>query len=413
MSDALKISSENVKDWLQRETNPVMLPVREKAKELLDQMRETLEAVTESSEMLLENSKEEAEKRSKKTFGRARALDKLARIFIKRMKQIKIPETISYDGLHDFLQETQKAFVVTDVDIRNWFPRISPYFILDRRKFQGVFEKAKESFRELQKFLTKEYIKTKNLEETYKAVDNLLTLESELMDLEAKRAETEVTKLSIESEISGIKREINDLESHKCLTQLDQMSIDIKRLKQEVKHKLRHLRKPFLKFQRLVIYKGGLTPEESKFLSRYVESPFDAFASEETGYPCLKKILLEIDNLISSGKLKLKSSRKRKARQDIQSMLYKNSLDTLYQKCRDVIACNKQLLDSTESMEIRRNLQELQKSLRRLNRRKKRIETKENMIERNSSEILMKINNQKKEIEKNVLDQVETAIQIS
>jgi len=94
-------------------------------------------------------------------------------------------------------------------------------------------------------------------------------------------------------------------------------------------------------------------------------------------------------------------------------MLYKNSLDTLYQKCRDVIACNKQLLDSTESMEIRRNLQELQKSLRRLNRRKKRIETKENMIERNSSEILMKINNQKKEIEKNVLDQVETAIQIS
>lgn len=84
---------------------------------------------------LLEKSRKEIEKRNIKTYGRARALNKLARLFLKRTRQIEVPDRVSYDSFHGFVQETRNVFVVTEVDIRNWFPRISPFFIMDRRKF--------------------------------------------------------------------------------------------------------------------------------------------------------------------------------------------------------------------------------------------------------------------------------------
>ena len=171
MSEILKISSANVKSWLESETGSIFIPVHSKAQKLLDDMRKTLENLTDASKMLLENSGKEIEKRNMKTYGRARALNKLARLFLDRMRQIKVPDQVSYDSFRAFVQETQKAFLVTEVDVRNWFPRVSPFFILDRRKFLTVFEKAKELLKDLNNFLTKEYVKTKTLEETFQLID--------------------------------------------------------------------------------------------------------------------------------------------------------------------------------------------------------------------------------------------------
>ena len=78
-----------------------------------------------------------------RVYNRARALNKLARLFLDRIRKVNVPDQVSYDNLSKFAQETQKAFLVTDIDIKNWFPRISPFFIMDRRKFLAVHEKAK------------------------------------------------------------------------------------------------------------------------------------------------------------------------------------------------------------------------------------------------------------------------------
>ena len=404
LSEPLKFSSKEIEGWLERETGSIFIPVHEKAQKLIDEMKKVLDNVTDICKVLLENSRKEIEKRSRKTYGKARALNKLARLFLKRIQQIEAPDKVSYDSFHDFIQETQKAFTVTEVDIRNWFPRISPFFIMDRRKFLGVFEKAKESLKELQNFLTKEYVKTKTLEETFQIIDNLSALQRQMGDLDGHRKKNETEKASIQKEIAETQQKITELKNSASLTQLNQIGIQIEKLRKEVKHNLRHLRKPFVKLQSQVFRKGGLTPEQLEKLNHYSEDPFDAFAAEETGYPILKQILKKLASSMSEGKLKLKRDRKRKAQQDINKIFNKNSLDTLHQKCRETIIRKKQISTLTKTAKIKENLSKLQEELKKSKKGKKRIELEENTTERKSQETLDRIQNRKKKIEENVFD---------
>jgi len=404
LSEPLKFSLKEIKGWLERETGSIFIPVHEKAQKLIDEMNKVLDNVTDVCKVLLENSRKEIEKRSRKTLGKSRALNKLAKLFLKRIRQIEAPDKISYDTFHDFIQETKKTFAVTEVDIRNWFPRISPFFIMDRRKFLGVFEKAKESLKELQNFLTKEYVKTKTLEETFQIINDLLALQGQMADFEAHRKKNETKKTSIQKEIAETQQKIADLKNRESLTQLNQIGIEIGKLRKEVKYNLRHLRKPFIKFQSQVFRKGGLTPEQLEKLNHYIEDPFDAFAAEESGYPILEQILKKLAGSMSEGKLKLKRDRKRKAEQDINRIFNKNSLDALHQKCRKTIIRKKQISTSTETAKIKENLSKLQEKLKKLKKRTKRIELEENTTERKLQETLERIQSRKKEIEKNVFD---------
>ncbi len=410
MSDIAKFSLRDIKDWLERETGSIFVPVHEKAQKLLNEIEKMLEDVTDVSKVLLEKSRKEIEKRNMKTYGRARALNKLARLFIERTREIKVPDEVSYGGFQDFVQETQRAFAVTEVDIKNWFPRISPFFIMDRRRFQGVFERAKESLKELQNFLEKEYVKTKTLEETFQLIDKLLDLEGQLEDLEARRKKMKIREASIERKIGETQQETTDLKNRESLTQLNQTNTEIEELRKKLKHNLRHLRKPLIKFQRLVFRKGGLTPDKLEKLNHYIESPFDAFVAEEEGYPILKQILKKLAGSLSEDKPKLKQDRKRKAKQAIDRILNKNALDALHRKCNETMIRRKQLSTSAETAKTKKELSRLQEELNKLKRRKKRVESEKNAINRNLKETLEKIDRQKKEIETNVFDFMERKI---
>ena len=88
MSEPLKFSSNEVKGWLERETDSIFIPVNEKAQKLIDEMKKVLENLADVCKVLLENSSKEIEKRSRKTYGKSRALNKLAKLFLKRKQQI-------------------------------------------------------------------------------------------------------------------------------------------------------------------------------------------------------------------------------------------------------------------------------------------------------------------------------------
>ncbi len=404
MSEVLRISSTDVKSWLERKTNPTLIPIHEKARRLLNEMESELEGITETSKMLLESSNREIEKKSKKTFGRARALQKLAKIFIKRMGQIEVPEEVSYVSLHDFTEQTQKAFLATEVDIKNWFSRISPYFILDRRKFQAVFEKAKNSLKDLQMFIKDEYVKTEILEKTFQLIDDLTEYKDQLENLKAQKEKIQSEKGSFAERTKQTEEKIEKLKNRETLSQIEQINKEIKGLRKDVKRRFRHLRKPFMKFQRLLIRHGGLTPAESKKLGHYIKKPLRAFATEEEGYPNLKKILREVNDSIDNGKLNLKRSRRRKAKEDIAKILDTDSLVDLHQKCREITVKKKQLAASSETEETRRNLRRLRNKLKQTKRMKKRVELEEERVDRNLKETQKTIEDYKDEVEKNVFN---------
>lgn len=414
LSEAVKLSSKEAKSWLERETGSLLAPIHSKAQKLLKEMRKALESLSEVSKMLLENSGKEIEKRNMKTYGRARALNKLAKLFVDRMRQIKIPEKVTYDSFHDFVQETQRAFLVTDVDIRNYFPHISPFFILDRRKFQVVFEKAKGSLKELNNFLTKEYVKIKTLEDTFQLVEKLQTLEQQLTNFKEQKTKSESEEAQLSKTIAETRQKTDELKAQGSLGQLNKIDSQIEALNSELKQRLQHLQKPFVKLQSLALHGegSGLTPEEISKLNQYIDKPFEAFTSEEPNHPLLNQILKKLSVLMTQDKLKLKPEKTRKAEQLIQTIFSQNSLADLHQRSLNALSSRKQLFMSPEVAETEKHLSMLKTQLEELERKKKVVEGERVTFEQACSETVEKIKNQKSDIEKNILAATNKRIRI-
>jgi len=413
LSDLVKLSSKNVKRWLEDETGSVFIPVHTKAQKLVGEMRKELEGLRDSCKMLLDNSGKEIDKKNEKTFKRARALNKLARLFLERTQHIKIPEVVSYDSFQELIQDMQKVLLVIEVDTRNWFPRISPFFILDRRRFLTVFERNKETAKELSNFLTKEYTKTKTLEETLQLADKLLTLEQQAAAFQGQKGKAEGEKRLIEGEIAQMQQEVTALRNKAGLSQLTQINAAIDALCMELKHDLQHLQKPFVKLQSLALHGGGsgLMLDESAKLNQYLDNPYEAFAAETVGYPTLKAILAKLESSLPD-KLNLKAEKERKARQAIDGILRQNSLAGLHQRCAEASARKRTLSASIEVIAIQADLSKLQEHVETLERKGKVTESEATVAERAYDETMEKICNTKSGIEKNISSFMGKKIQV-
>jgi hypothetical protein len=414
VSEVASFSFNEIKSWLEDKTSSILTPVQTQAQKLQDDMRDAIQSVAEVSKMLLDNSAKEIEKRNMRTYNRARALNKLARLFSERIRKVNVPEQVSYDSLNKFAQETQKVFIVTDIDIKNWFPRISPFFIMDRRKFLAVYEKAKESLATLNDFLTKDYIKTKTLEETFQLINELHSLEKRLTDVEAEKKNIENERLPIEEELAELEKKSAELQGEGPVDQLFMVEAEIEKLDKELKHTLRHLQKPFKKMRALALYRGGagLTSVERDMLNQYLQKPFKALATEEAGYPLLKQILQKMERLIDEGKLKLKSDKKRKAERDITGILKRDSLAKIYKQCVEVATRERQILNSAKMEETKRSLSMFQEQTKRLKARLARVEAHEAVKERAYKEVVSRISSHKKAIEKNVYDSLGQRVKV-
>jgi ribosomal protein S20 len=177
----------------------------------------------------------------------------------------------------------------------------------------------------------------------------------------------------------------------------------IKQLREDVKHSLRYLQKPFFKLQSLARTGNINIPvDEAKKLSDYLNDPFEALATEEDGYPTLKNILRKLNESITQGKLKLKSTRLRKAQEQIDSLLNKASLGTLQKNCTEARSKKQQLLTSDVTATLQNNLNKLQEELKQLQKENEFTVSRVKALESEQKKLLEKIQNEKKELEKTV-----------
>jgi predicted nucleic acid-binding Zn-ribbon protein len=126
----------------------------------------------------------------------------------------------------------------------------------------------------------------------------------------------------------------------------------------------------------------------------------------------LKGILQKVDGAMAEGKLKLKKSRLRKAKDQIDYILNKNALLSLHQSCKEVFSKKQQLSASGVISKSRDELAQLQENLRDLQKRKELIESRGAVLERRIKETLEKIEEQKKGLEKIVLDLTNKNVQV-
>jgi hypothetical protein len=409
-----QLSTTEAKAWLEKETGSTLIPVQTQAQKHRDEMQKALLTLADASKMLLDTSAKEIEKRNMKVYNRARALNKLAHLFVERLKKLNVPDKVSYDSLSGFAQEIQKALAVTEVDIRNWFPRISPFFIMDRRKFLAFYEKTKITYNSLNDFINKEYVKTKTLEKTFHLLDELQQLEKQLAEVEQQKTNLKREILQIDQEIAAQEQQAAGLKGKATLEELSRVEAEVEALNNELKYTLRHLQKPFIKMQALATSGGGayMTQDEVKKLGQYLENPFEAVLTEEGNCQILKDILEKLSRFLSEDKLKLKDDKARKAEQDIGDILKRDSMANMQGKCVEVAARKKQLAESPEMEEAKRNLSLFQQQMEKLKTRRANLGADLHVKEGAGNEVLERIRNHRKTIEANILSSTDKQVQI-
>ncbi|MDR2700453.1 MAG: hypothetical protein LBC12_06605 [Nitrososphaerota archaeon] len=415
MTEATPFSTTTLKEWLEKETSTTLSPVQAQAKKLRDETNQAIIALNEVCKALLENSTKEIEKQNMKVYNRARALNKLAHIFIERLSKLSSPEQTTYDVLSKYNIEAQKTLIVTEVDVRNWFPRISPFFIMDRRKFLTVYDKTKQTFNTLNEFVTKEYVKTRTLQDTIQMVSELQSLENKLSNLQADIENIRNERLPIEQKIAGLEQKTGELKTAGPIDQLNLVTGEIGVLSNDLKNTLRHLQKPFIKMQALATSGGGggITPDELRMINLYLDDPFDALVVEEVGCSTLRQVLEKLQVMLKEDKLKLKPDKARKAEQSSVDILNKNILTIVQEKSKMLSIQKNQLLASAHMDEVKQNISVFEDQTSQLKARKTSIEAHEAVKTREYRDLQSEISSRKRAIERNVLVSLNKTIQIA
>jgi len=405
MAEALEIKLEDVREWVKQETISLVEPLKEEGRRLLDDVKAKLDDLLETSDKLLDDAEKELAKGSRKTYGRAKVMHKIARNTSEMIDEITIPDEISRESLHTLCEELGKTLATISRDRWKWFPVISPYFIITRRRFDIALKRAMDSLQELRSFSSEKYAKAKTADDAFSIIDKLQQSLSELDEVKTHKEKTELSKEEFEEKIEETQRKITAIQGESEIVKLAQIDENVEELKKEVKYNLRYLQKPFLKLQSLVLSSSySLFLDDVKKLDEYLRNPFEALATEEEGYPMLKRILQKIDDAMAQGKLKLKKSRLRKAKDQLDNILYKNALLSLQQSCKEALYKKQQLSTSGIITKSRGELTQLQENLRDLEKQRELLDSRSAVLERTIKETLEKIENQKRELEKIVLE---------
>ncbi len=400
MSETLEIPLKELKNWLEQETVSILQPLEAEAKNLLNTLQGRLEDVETACEKLLEDAEKEIEKGSRKTYRRSRVAYKLASNVLDTIDKATIPDHFSYESLRGFSEDLEKILATIERERARWFPRISPFFIIDRRRVDVALKRALDSFEELRSFASTEYEEAKTVQDSFALIDELRGLLNELEEMNNRKKKVELLKKTVEKKIADSHQRREEIQNINEAVELAQVKENIEELRREVKRSVRHLQKPFLKFQSLVRGPGYPLPlYEAKKLSEYLSNPFEAFASEKEGYPVLKEILKKMEDAMAQGKLKLKSSRERKAKEQINNILRKEALTPLHQRCREAYSQKLKLSTSEAIAAFKNELTDVQDSLKNLQKKKELHDSRSAALDDSIRKTRERIESQRRKLE--------------
>ncbi len=413
MAEALKIKLNDLENWLEPEASSIVEPLRAEAKKLLEDTQGKLGDLLESSEKLLDDAEKEIAKGSRKTYRRAKILQKITNNFANLIDELNIPDEISGESLNKVSEDIEKTLRTITQERQKWFRVIAPYFIISRRRFDVTLKRANDSYQKFRTFLSEEYTRAESAESVPPKIENL---RQSLIDLGKvkKVKETRMRrKENLEKKIAENQQKVQAIQDKDEVVELSQLNERINELEETVKRELRHLQKPFLKFQTLASNPGyNLSPETTEKLNEYLTDPFTALATEKEGYPQLRKILQKIEDTMNKGKLKLKKSRLRKAEDQINNILNKTALLSLHQNCREAYSKKHQLATSGVISESRNERANLQNKLKDLQRKKRLLETRGVALEKKILEIRRRVGKQKEDLEEIVSEISNKNVQI-
>lgn len=411
ISSALEVGIEDFSSWLEKATVDVLQPLNEQAEKLVAKIKEKLEDVLLSCEKLeLEGVKHIEKGRAVR---KAKLTQKLTRYFLKQLNGYIFPSQMSFSELDTFRQNLEKTISSIERERSIWFSRISPLFIIARKKVDFALTRLIGSVSELNTFLSTDYSRMQVFENILSGIEDLRRLSGELQKCESQRIKVKDEDALLRKRMDDNKQDMESIKVSSELSSLSDVDFRIRQLIKQSENAFRHLKKPFMKFVNMTRGHGySLSSEEFEVLHQYSENPFKALASEAVGLPILKGILIKIKRAIEEGKLKMKGSRMRKAQNKIGEILNNNVLDMLHSDCVQTFSQYEKLVSSRETVMAQKESKQLQRNVTVYKRRAKTLEVRLQSIEQQRKEFLESIKQKRVNLEKLTSDNFGMTVKI-
>ncbi len=398
ISDSLEKGIEDFRSWLESETATILQPLNGQGMKLIGKIREKLEDARTTCEKLEREGIKQVEKG--KIIRKAKVTQKLSRYFLKQMSKVVFPSQTSFSEIDTFRQSLEKTVSLIEREKNIWFPRISPLFIIARKKVDFALNRLASSISELGAFLSTDYSKARIVENLLSGADDLQRLTKKLRQQEKEKSKIREEVELFQKNLEEIKQDMESVRGSLELSSLAEIDFRLEQLRKKAKHSFRHLRKPFSKFVNMVRGPGySLSAEESEQLSHYLVDPFLALASEKPSLPTLKNILTKIKTAMEESKLKLKSSRMKTGGERINEILNDNALDELYRDCVRTLSLHKELTSSKKTQTAQIESKQLQGRATELRNRVETLEAQLKSIEGLCKELHSEINHKKTQLE--------------
>jgi hypothetical protein len=397
------MSVQEFRNWFEKETKNIIKPLDREANGLIEDAKKRMRPVQDACESLIKESEKEKEKG--KAYRRSRATRRLGQLFIDTLNNVHFPEDTSYETTETLVKDLRRALSAIERERRIWFPRISPMFIMARRKIDALLSRLDDSVEKLNSFISEKYAKAKSVIDCASAAANLAEMQDELSKTEKEKNEMESLIASLSKRIEEAKQGILTIQQKNEMKALMDLNSQAEELDRKVKRELRYLQKPFIKLQNL--YHSGtvsIPTEELERLNEYLAHPFFSLAKEESGYPVLKRILRRVDEAIKQEKLKIKTSRQKKALDQIEAIFKNDSLRELQRQCKQTYEQRNQLLVDGTIAAFKNQIITLRTTLKELERQREHLTSKLSNLESSQMGKKDKLETRKKELEKAVLD---------
>lgn len=402
-----------VNEWLTKETESTVKSLKSDAKTILDEVKSRLDELYDASEKLLEDAEKEMARGSRKTFRRAKFLFKLAGTFSDLIDKVVIPDEINGKTLKETSEQLTKAMETINQEKTKWFRALAPYFILSRRKFDASYKRTEEPYKRLMSFLSNDFEKVERIENFPSKIDELNQNLFELNNYKKNKQARAEKHENLEKQIVAVEQQLQALQNKGELVELAELESKIKKVTEEVKQELRHLQKPLLKFQTLVNNPGySLAPDANSKLEQYLVNPFEALATEKEGYILLKKILQRINKALDNKKMKLKPSRLRKAKDQINRITNNDVLNSFWSECNKLFYQKRELISSGAIGDCKDKNAELRDSLKDLKTKKRLLAAKDERLAKEFQDIHERVVEQKKELEQILVSVVNQNVSI-
>jgi chromosome segregation ATPase len=285
---------------------------------------------------------------------------------------------------------------------------------MTRRRIDVFLSRLYESVEKLSAFNSEKYVKAKNVTNCISAADNISELQNELSKIEREENETGSVISSVDRRIEETRQGILAIRQKDEVQALLAVNHQARELDRRVKRELQYLQKPFIKLKNL--YHSGtvaVPTEELEQINQYLAHPFSALAKEETGYPVCKKILQRVDETIRQEKLKIKTTRQKKALDQIEVILKNDSLHDLQRQCTQVYQQRKQLLATGTIAALKNQTDSLRATLKELERQKEHLTSQLSNLQNSRKEKKERLGTRIKELEKTAFDITRKNVRVS